>query len=249
MRQEQAERVDIPRVYGYICTMSLPGQHISPPPAADLACVIFDMDGTLTRTNQLIFASFNHVAEKYLGTRLEPREIVTLFGPPEEGGLATLLGEERVPAAMEDLCRFYEEHHNAMASVHEGVPEVLRFLKTRGVHIALFTGKGHRTTAITLEAIGMADLFDLVVSGSDVVLHKPHPEGIHRVIDRFGLSRDRVLMVGDALSDIRASRAAGVRVAAVLWDCLDPDRVLAAGADLVFHTVTEMDSWFRHNLQ
>jgi HAD superfamily hydrolase (TIGR01509 family) len=225
------------------------GENIAQPPAADLACVIFDMDGTLTRTNQLIFASFNHVAEKYLGTRLAPEEIVSLFGPPEEGGLATLLGDDRVPGAMDDLCRFYGEHHAEMAAVHQGIPETLRFLRGKGLPLALFTGKGNRTTAITLQALGLADLFDMVVSGSDVVRHKPDPEGITRVLEKFRLPGERTLMIGDALSDIRASRAAGVRVAAVLWDCLDRERVLAAAPDFVFHTVMEMDAWFRTSLQ
>jgi phosphoglycolate phosphatase-like HAD superfamily hydrolase len=56
-------------------------------------------------------------------------------------------------------------------------------------------------------------------------------------------------MVGDAVSDIRASRSAGVRAAAVLWDSVDRTRVLDAGADLVFHTVAEMHTWFRQSLQ
>jgi pyrophosphatase PpaX len=225
------------------------GENITQPPATDLACVIFDMDGTLTRTNQLIFASFNHVAEKYLGTRLEHRDIISLFGPPEEGGLATLLGGDRVPEAMDDLCRFYEEHHHEMAGAHAGIPELLHFLKGRGIILGLFTGKGNRTTAITLQALGLKHVFDLVVSGSDVVRHKPDPEGITKVLERFNLPAGRALMVGDAVSDIRASHSAGVRAAAVLWDSLDRERVLNAGPDLVFHTVREMDAWFRISLQ
>jgi pyrophosphatase PpaX len=224
-------------------------EHIAQPPAADLACVIFDIDGTLTRTNQLIFASFNHVAEKYLATRLTPEEIIALFGPPEEGGLAKLLGEERVPEAMDDLCRFYGAHHAAMAAVHAGIPDVLRFLKGRGIRLAVFTGKGNRTTAITLEALGLANIFDLVVSGSDVVRHKPDPEGIAKILGTFAIPAARTLMVGDAVSDVRASRSAGVRSAAVLWDSVDRERVLGAGADVVFHSVAEMDTWFRLSLQ
>jgi HAD superfamily hydrolase (TIGR01509 family) len=248
-RQPQGKRVDIPCVSDYISSMYRAGENIAQPPAADLACVIFDIDGTLTRTNQLIFASFNHVAEKYLGTRLAPEDIVSLFGPPEEGGLAKLLGGERVPEAMDDLCRFYLAHHAAMAGVHAGIPEVLHFLKGRGIRLAVCTGKGNRTTAITLSALGLAETFDMIVSGSDVVHHKPHPEGIARVLENFAVPVERVLMVGDAVSDIRASRSAGVRVAAVLWDSMDRERVLGAGADMVFHTVAEMHAWFRLSLQ
>jgi len=93
-----------------------------------IRCVIFDVDGTLTHTNELIFASFNHVARKYLGTTLAPSEIIALFGPPEEGGLVKLMGEETASAAMDDLCEFYHKHHHAMAVVHPGIEDLLRFL-------------------------------------------------------------------------------------------------------------------------
>jgi len=46
--------------------------------------IIFDIDGTLTSTNELIFASFNHVATKYLNKKLTNEEIISLFGPPED---------------------------------------------------------------------------------------------------------------------------------------------------------------------
>lgn len=213
-----------------------------------ISCVIFDMDGTLTRTNELIFASFNHVALKYLNTTFAPKDIVGFFGPPEEGALKQLLGEEHVPAAMEDLCSFYRNHHSAMASLHAGISDVLAFLKDHGVKQAVFTGKGVRTANITLGALGIAHFFDLVVSGNDVVNHKPHPEGIARVLTTFDLRPGEALMVGDGLSDIKSSRAAGVRMAAALWDCYDRERVLASGADYVFNTVQDMHEWFRQHI-
>jgi len=206
------------------------------------------MDGTLTQTNRLIFASFNHIAQKYLEKTLTPQEIISLFGPPEEGGLSRLLGPEHVASAMDELCCFYKAHHNALASVHAGIHATLKWLRKHGVRLAVFTGKGNRTTTITLEEFGLAGYFELVVSGSDVQNHKPHPEGIRKVMSAFSLDPGEVLMVGDAIADIHASRAAGVRVAAALWDSYDKERVLNANADLVFHRVDDMLLWFREHL-
>lgn len=213
-----------------------------------IACVIFDMDGTLTRTNELIFESFNYVAEKYTGKRLAPREIIELFGPPEEGGLAKVVGTDEVDEAMDELCRYYQSHHGRLAALHSGIDDILRYLKNHGVKLAIFTGKGNRTAAITLRELDIAQYFDLVVSGSDVVNHKPHHEGITKVIERFALTADTVLMVGDARADVSASRAAGVRVAAALWDSYDREGVLQANADYVFHSVREMSEWFKTHL-
>jgi len=207
--------------------------------------VIFDMDGTLTRTNELIFASFNHVAEKYSGRRFSPPEIIALFGPPEEGALRRIVGDDRVGAAMDDLCVFYRDNHAAMAGLHDGIAESLAFLKGRGVTLAVFTGKGRRTTLITLEALGIAGYFDIVVTGSDVAAHKPDPEGIRKILLACALDPAGVLMVGDTIHDIRAARDAGVIPVAVLWDSYDHERVLQAAPDYVFHSVPAMTAWLR----
>lgn len=212
---------------------------------ARISCVIFDLDGTLTRTNTLIFASFNHVAQRFLGTTLSHEQIISLFGPPELGGLKNLLGNGRAEAAMEELCSYYRAHHNEMACLHEGIPDALSLLKQRNVRRALFTGKGVRTTHITLEAFGLLPWFDLVVTGDDVVRHKPHGEGITRILHHFALRPGEVLMVGDSLADLSASREAGVGIAAALWDSYDSERVLAAGPDVVFPSVRAMLEWFK----
>lgn len=241
--------IDIRAEYGYIFTKISGHNDLTRMVASfqRLSCVIFDIDGTLTRTNELIFASFNHVADKYLGKTLTRPEIIALFGPPEEGGLAKLLGEREAVTAMEDLCSFYDDHHDEMASLHSGIEELLSFLKSQGVKLAIFTGKGKRTTEITLRALNIAHYFDLIVCGTDVLHHKPHPEGIQKVISEFNLDPSEVLMVGDALSDVKASRSAGVRVAAAVWDSYDRERLLHAGADFVFHDPIEMLTWFREH--
>jgi pyrophosphatase PpaX len=213
-----------------------------------ISCVIFDMDGTLTRTNDLIFESFNFVAEKYVGKRLSPQEIIALFGPPEEGGLEKIVGAENVDGAMNELCEYYQTHHKRLASLHEGVEDILRWLGERKVKLAIFTGKGQRTASITLRELGIERYFELVVSGSDVQNHKPHHEGIARIVEHFSVRPDEVLMVGDSVGDIRASRAAGVKVASVVWDSYDRERVLQEEADLVFHSVTEMYDWLKTHI-
>lgn len=214
-----------------------------------IAGVIFDIDGTLTRTNDLIFASFNHVARKYCGRQFAPPEIIAFFGPPEEGALARIVGEESIAPAMDDLCDFYRENHPAMAALHDGIEETLVQLRERGIPLAVFTGKGRRTTLITLEALRIDGYFDLIVSGSDVRRHKPHPEGIRQVLERFSLRAAEVLMIGDSQGDMTAARDAGVTAVAALWDTYDRQRVLGASPDYAFERVTDLDAWFRSDVR
>lgn len=210
------------------------------------SCFIFDMDGTITNTNRLIFDSFNHIVETYGGARMTDREIAALFGPPEEGALEVIVGRDRLDEAMDRYLKYYREHHHALASVYAGMPEILEDLYRCGVSLALFTGKGRHTTAITLEMFGLGKFFRKVVTGNDVVRHKPSGEGIQSILQELGVSKDRSVMVGDSPADIFAAREAGIAVASVLWDPFARERVLKHERDFTFHNVEEFGAWAIH---
>jgi pyrophosphatase PpaX len=213
-----------------------------------LSCMIFDVDGTLAQTNQLIFATFNHVAELHLGRSFTSKEIISLFGPPEEGAVEKVFGAARVPAIMEEMCAFYRANHAEMAGAHGGIISVLDLLKRGGVRLAVFTGKGRRTARITLEELGMSSYFEHIVTGNDVTQFKPHPEGILQVLSTFDVPACETVMVGDSMSDLTAARRAGVMFAAVLWDAYDSERVLRENPDFSFFTTGEFDAWCRSRL-
>lgn len=210
-----------------------------------LRCVIFDMDGTLTQTNRLIFDSFNYIAEKYAGRKYSEKEITAMFGPPEEGALLRIVSEDRIDEVMKDYLGFYRRHHHELAQLYPGIEELLKFLKGQGIHLALFTGKGTHTTTITLEEFGLTPYFELVVTGNDVVNHKPSSEGIRKILSHFSLQPNEALMVGDSVADVKASHEAGVEVAAVVWDSYAKEKVLQMEPDYIFHNVREFSEWLR----
>ena len=147
------------------------------------------MDGTLTQTNQLIFESFNHIAEKYINKRLTPKEIVALFGPPEEEAVENMIGSQHIDRAMDEDYHFYQDRHNDLASLYPGIKELLEFVKSKGILIALFTGKGRRTTDITLHQFGIEQYFNIVITGDDVDHFKPSGDGIRKIMQRSAAAR------------------------------------------------------------
>lgn len=203
------------------------------------------MDGTLTQTNQLIYDSFNHVAEKYINKRLTPKEIVALFGPPEKGAIENMIGSKYIESAMADYYKFYSGKHNNLAWIYPGMIEVLQFLRTNDIIIALFTGKGRRTTDITLERFGITQYFDATITGDDVDEFKPSGDGIRKILKRFSLHSEVVLMVGDAVADFHASRETGVDIASVVWDSYGKEEVLKLTSDFLFHDVNEFFDWLK----
>lgn len=212
-------------------------------------CIIFDVDGTLTQTNELIFASINFISNKYLGKTFAPADITAMFGPPDEGAILNLVGKERSDAAMDDFIDFYKSNHAAMAGLYPGVDKLLNYLKRSGLILAVFTGKGRRSAMITLQELGIAKYFDMIVSGSDVVNHKPSAEGIQKVISYFGLEKNQALMVGDAVADVKAAHEAGIQIAAVVWDSYGKEKVKNMKVDYYFESVVKLSSFLKSNIQ
>ena len=205
--------------------------------------IIFDIDGTLASTNDLICASFNHISEKYLNKSLTKEEVFALFGPTEDTILKDWFGDN-LTNAMDDYYKFYiAEHH--MAAAYPGIEEVLKIVKEKNIPVGIFTGKGRRTALITLELLGIDKYFDSVVSGDDVVKHKPSGEGITKFVNEFNLDKEKVLMIGDSTGDIQASREAGVKIASVVWDSYAKEDVLKGGSDYIFHSVEELKNFLK----
>ncbi len=205
--------------------------------------VIFDIDGTLTATNQLIFASFNHVANKYLNKTLTESEIISYFGPPEDVIMEQMFGDDQL-SAMEDYYKFYKNNHNNMADIFSGIKEVIIDLHKKDIPLGIFTGKGRKSALITLEQCGIEKYFEIIITGDDVENHKPAPEGLNKIVDYFKVERENTLLIGDAPGDIKAARGAGIKIASVVWESYDKEKVIKMNSDYLFENVNDLHNFF-----
>lgn len=204
--------------------------------------VVVDLDGTLADTFGLLLAAFDAATRGARGRELTRAEMVAHFGAgagTEEFIVAALAGRE----GMADLDLFYEIYsgrHGALVRLFPGLREALDEARRRGCALGLLTGKGRRTTDITLRELGVADRFDAIVTGDEAPTPKPDPRGLLAVLDRLGVPAARAIYVGDSPADIGAARAAGTLAAAALWHDpedtrlheLEPDFVLRSGDEL-----------------
>lgn len=200
--------------------------------------IIFDIDSTLTYTNQLIFDSFNFITKKYLGKAYSNQEVIALFGPTED-----VIFKQLFPSQFEqvknDYYNYYHQNHN-IALLYDGIKDLLIDLKNAKCILGIYTGKGRTSSLITLNFLGVRELFDLIVTGDDVKNHKPSPEGILKFINEFGLNKNEVVMIGDATSDIIAAQDAGVEIASVIWDSYSIEKVKELNPNNCFSTVEEL---------
>ena len=152
--------------------------------------IIFDVDGTLTSTNDLIFETFRYISRKYLNKNPSNDEIMGLFGPTEEVILKEWSGNN-FETVKNDYFNFYSDNHY-MAELYPGIKEILDYIKSKNVLLSIFTGKGREAANITLKKLGVFDYFDLIITGDDVIEHKPSAKGINKFIDKFNLAKENI---------------------------------------------------------
>jgi len=207
--------------------------------------VIFDLDGTLARTNTLIFDSFRFIFKKYLNSDKTDDDIIALFGPTEEEILKKVLPLHQYDIAINEFCTFYKTNHQRLASSYEGIEEGLDFLKTKNIPLGIYTGKGRITAKITLTELGLSDYFSLIVSGSDVKNSKPSPEGIKMFIEKFDLKGSEVVLVGDSVVDIKTADNAGIKCLSVIWDSYGKNEVRKLNSEFCFDRVEDLFSYIK----
>ncbi len=203
--------------------------------------MIFDLDGTLTDTFDVCFAAFREALQPVTGRTCSDEEIMARFGPSEEG-----MFQRWAPDRWEECLRLYlaayKREHRRLARTFPGVETALGLLKARGIRLAVVTGKGPQSAAISLEQLGLASYFDGVETGSPQGAVKPRC--IQRVLEQWGIPPGRVAYLGDVPSDVEAARAVGVQPLAAAWDERSEAAALRARDPLaVFDAVPQFIRW------
>ncbi|HYV97995.1 MAG TPA: HAD-IA family hydrolase [Gemmatimonadaceae bacterium] len=190
------------------------------------AAVLFDLDGTLVDTIELIMRSMEYAFAEFDGNRPTRSEWLEGLGIP----LRTLIAARvRTEAELDVVIARYRlfqgEHQDAMTRPYPGVAETLVSLTANGHPMGIVTSKFHAGARRALEHTGLLGHFGSVIGADSVENAKPHPEPVHRALTELGVSASNAFMVGDSPHDIAAGNAAGVRTIAVGWGPFSRERL------------------------
>ncbi|UOQ46412.1 pyrophosphatase PpaX [Halobacillus salinarum] len=202
--------------------------------------ILFDLDGTLIDTNELIIASFMHTIEQHGGRSYSRQEVLDFIGPPLKESLSKI-DPDRVDELIEVYRKHNIEHHNAYVKAYEGVVETVQLLKERGFKLGIVTTKLRNTVELGLNITGLDGLFDTIITLDDVTNAKPHPEPVAKALQALDSCASEALMVGDNTHDIEGGKNAGTKTAGVAWtvkgrevlEQLHPDYMLMQMNDLL----------------
>ncbi len=189
--------------------------------------VLFDLDGTVVDSVELIVESFRHATRTVLG-RVLPDEVITAgVGRPLMSQME-MLSVERARELYDVYQEYNHRRHDELIRGYAGIEEMLVALKAAGRRLGIVTSKGRDTTEMAFRAVGLADHFDAVVTASDTAEHKPSPVPLRLCLERLGAASSSAIYVGDSPFDIQAGRAAGMTTAAVGWGVFSRDALLAS---------------------
>ncbi|MYL34017.1 pyrophosphatase PpaX [Pontibacillus yanchengensis] len=203
--------------------------------------LLFDLDGTLINTNELIIASFLHTTETYAPGEYTREDVINFIGPPLEESLKTINPNEDVETMMNTYRTHNHEHHDELVHAYDGVRESLAKLKEAGFKLGIVTTKLRQTVNMGLKLTEIEDYFETVVTLDDVDHAKPHPEPVVRAMKALDAKPEETIMIGDNTHDIDAGKNAGTKTAGVAWtikgkkvlEDLHPDFMLEHMSDIL----------------
>jgi pyrophosphatase PpaX len=207
---------------------------------AKIECILFDLDGTLVDTIELILCSFRHATEQVLGEALPDDVVLADVGVP----LATQMRSFSEEHA-DELLRAYREHnavhHDDLIREYPGVEDVLCELRARGYKLGVVTSKLNHMACRGLDCFDLRPFVDVVIGADDVEIHKPDPHPLLVAAEQLGSAPERCVYVGDAPPDMQAARGAGMVSIAALWGGAHSDeRVLAENPDIALSDVRQL---------
>ncbi len=191
--------------------------------------VIFDMDGLMVNTEDLYYETFNETLKDH-GVSIPPTGYIVHVGHPIEENSRHAVDHFRLPAAPEAFCRTWMDRFDLAISdparVHPmpGFLALLSHLRGRNYRLGLASSTARPRMTATLQngllahlngVAALSDLFEVILSGSDVARTKPFPDIYLLAAERLGLAPARCIAFEDSASGVRAAKAAGLTVVAV----------------------------------
>jgi pyrophosphatase PpaX len=180
--------------------------------------ILFDLDGTLIDSIELILKSAHYAFEGYSKPAPSDAEWLSGVGTP----LVEMFRRYATdPGDVEPLIARYREYqfpnHDRLVHAYDGVVDTVKQLRAAQHPLAVVTSKTEVLARRGIDLVGIGDCFDVVIGCDSTERHKPHPEPVLVALDQLGRSPSEAVFVGDSVHDMASGNAAGVATIAALW--------------------------------
>lgn len=211
-----------------------------------LEAVLFDFDGTLVDTMELIHQSMRHATLEVLGRELPRERLMANVGQPLPAQMA-VFDPDKVAEMLASYRLYNDENHERLIREYPDVAASLARLKDAGLKLGVVTSKRRHSVELALDSFpSLREVVDVFVTLEDTTEHKPRPEPLLKGLEKLGgVPPENAAYVGDAPFDIAAARAAGTRAVAVSWGGFTEETLRKAEPD---HIAEDLDGAVDHLL-
>lgn len=203
--------------------------------------ILFDLDGTVADSIELILSSARHAFSGFAGRAPDDDEWRAGIGRPLLSVLREYSADESEAQRLLARYREYQlEHHDSLLRPYPGLHDVLNELGARGHRLGIVTSKADWLAERALEHLGIREKFEVLIGCDSCVNHKPHPEPVERALALMNVPSSSAIYVGDSPHDVECGRAAGVATIGVTWGAFTRSELEASGADTVIDEVSSL---------
>ncbi|MBM7704504.1 pyrophosphatase PpaX [Metabacillus iocasae] len=201
--------------------------------------ILFDLDGTLIDTNELIVSSFLHTLDHFYPNQYTREDVHAFMGPPLYDTFVKM-DKDRV----DEMVQYYRDYnignHDLFVKEFEGVMEAVQWLHEQNYKLGIVTTKQRNTVMMGLKLTQLDQFFDVIVTIDDVEHAKPHPEPIEKALIQLDAKPEETLMVGDNHHDIVGGQNAGTKTAGVAWSVKGREYLAGYNPDIMLDNMKDL---------
>jgi phosphoglycolate phosphatase len=210
--------------------------------------IIFDFDYTLADSSKGAVECINFALNGLGLPTASPEAIYQTIGLSLAETLARFAGQVS-PAQSEEFTRLFvkraDEVMAALTVLYETVPPTIQHLKKNGLKLGIVSTKYRYRIRDILARDNLLGAFDVIIGGEDVTKYKPHPEGLHRALERLNSSSSRTLYIGDSVIDAETAQQGGVSFVAVLSGVTSREEFTRYTVAGIVENLSELVEWLR----
>jgi pyrophosphatase PpaX len=206
-----------------------------------IKAVLFDLDGTLLDTNELVYRSFNYIFNEKLNLNFDKNKIGENYGRPLEESFSKITeNKEEIESLIKEYRKYNLEIHDDLCRPFIGTEILLKFLKENGIKIGIVTSKKEDVAKRGLEISNLMKYIDIFVSPEHTKKHKPDGEPVTYALEKLGVKREEAIMVGDSPYDLLSGKNAGVKTCGVNYTMIDINELKQVNPDYFIDNPTDL---------
>lgn len=201
--------------------------------------ILFDLDGTLIDTNDLIISSFLYTLNKYYPGKYQREDVLPFMGPPLYDTFSKF-DPDRTEEMISEYRTYNIANHDLLVKEFKGVNETVETLKNKGFKLGIVSTKILDTVLKGLKLTKLDPYFDTIVTLEHVKNAKPDPEAILKALEQLDSTPEQAIMIGDNYHDILAGKNAGTKSAGVAWTAKGRDYLTQFQPDYMLDEMSDL---------